>query len=364
MFGLLISSSCKDDELSPDNDRVFYTGMDLSYQPMLEEKGIDYFDQTGKLIDLLPFLQANGVELIRLRLWHTPSTNYSSLQEVITYGKRVKQAGMDILLDIHYSDTWTDPAHQTIPKAWQGLTATALEDSVYQYTKMVLAELAAENALPTVVQIGNETNSGFLWDQGRVWGDFQSNWSNYARLINQATLAIQEQEDISQQQISTMLHYAGVLNSQNYFQEIENQEVDYDMIGLSHYHYFHTQNLTDLENQLNLLASTFQKPIMLVETNYPWTLQWNDWTHNWVGTQEALVDGFPATPIGQKAYIEQIVEILKSVPNNKGIGFCWWAPDLVAFDGPQSTEGSFMENLTVFDFNNQSLPILEVFSKN
>ncbi|MGB0522744.1 MAG: glycoside hydrolase family 53 protein [Flammeovirgaceae bacterium] len=360
IFSLLVFSSCKDDELSP-NESVFYTGMDLSYQPMLEKKGVTYFNQNGTAIELLPFLNTQGVELIRLRLWHTPSTTHSSLQEVIAYSKRVKQAGMDVLLDIHYSDTWADPGHQTIPQAWEGLTINDLADSVYQYTKMVLTALAAENALPTMVQIGNETNSGFLWDQGRVWGDFQSNWGNYAQLINQAAKAIEEQAALSQQEIATMLHIAGVVNKQSFFQEIERQGVDYDVIGLSHYHYFHTRDLTALENQLHVLANTFKKPIMLVETNYPWTLQWNDWTHNWVGTEEVLIEGFAATPAGQQAYMEKMVEILKGIPNNRGLGFCWWAPDLVAFDGTQSTEGSFMENLTTFDFNHQALPVFTVF---
>jgi hypothetical protein len=34
--------------------------------------------------------------------------------------KRAKAAGMQVYLDIHYSDFWADPQHQITPAAWQG----------------------------------------------------------------------------------------------------------------------------------------------------------------------------------------------------------------------------------------------------
>jgi arabinogalactan endo-1,4-beta-galactosidase len=48
---------------------------------------------------------------------------------------------------------------------------------------------------------------------------------------------------------------------------------------------------------------------------------------------------------------------------NKGIGFCYWAPDAVAFKGPQATDGSVWENVAVFDFENAVLPVIEVFNE-
>ena len=140
--------------------------------------------------------------------------------------------------------------------------------------------------------------------------------------------------------------------------------IEYDVIGLSHYHVHHTQNLTQLASSLDQLADTYQKPIIIVETSYPFTLDWDDWTNNVVGLDEQLIAGYPATREGQKAYTEKLVEILKAVPDELGAGFVWWAPDLVAFDGDESNEGSAFENLAVFDFDHKVLPVIDVFKNN
>jgi arabinogalactan endo-1,4-beta-galactosidase len=348
----------------------FITGMDLSYQPLMEELDVPYYDSNGdRISDMVDFVTTNGVNLVRLRLFHSPELNdrvvgSSNLQRVLTYAERVVQAGNQVLLDIHYSDSWADPGQQTPPAAWAGLSFQELNDSVYQYTLKVLQAFHSRNALPYMVQIGNETNSGFLWDHGRVWGAFEGNWPNYASLLHSAIGAVEQVEMESGEEIYTMLHVAGVVDQNAFFQRIDQQGVEYDLIGLSHYHLHHTRNLNQLQTALNQLATTYQKPIIIVETSYPWTLAWNDWTHNAVGLEEQLISGYPATIDGQKAYYENFVSILKDVPNNLGAGFIWWAPDLVAFDGNQSSDGSSFENLTVFDFDNKVLPVIEVFQNN
>jgi len=358
----LVACDDEDTTLATD-DHVFYTGMDLSYQPMLRDKGVQYYDPFGAAIELLPYLKKRGVELVRVRLWHSPKDAYNSLESVAAYCREIKAADMKILLDFHYSDTWADPGNQEIPTAWASLSADEMADSVYQYTKMVLNTLAQQQTLPEFVQIGNETNAGFLWNVGKVGTGFEDNWETYGNLLNHALAAVEEQEEASDQEIQSILHIAGVLNTNYFYQKMAELNIKYDIIGLSHYHYFHTKELAALERQLIFLAGTFQKPIMLVETNYPWTLEWNDWTQNWVGGTDQLVTGFSATPNGQRAYLERISQLLKALPNNRGLGFCWWAPDLVAFDGNESTAGSFMENLTTFDFEHRALPVLEVFDK-
>ncbi len=103
---------------------------------------------------------------------------------------------------------------------------------------------------------------------------------------------------------------------------------------------------------------------MIVGTQYPFTLEWNDWTHNTVGLESQLITEYPATPDGQKAYMENWVHMLKSIPNNLGKGIVWWAPDMVDFDGPESTNGSSRENLCAFDFQNQILPVFDIFKEN
>lgn len=48
-----------------------------------------------------------------------------------------------VVLDFHYSGAWADPAHQTKPATWAGLSYPALRDCVPDYTGQVLCVLAA-----------------------------------------------------------------------------------------------------------------------------------------------------------------------------------------------------------------------------
>ena len=100
---------------------------------------------------------------------------------------------------------------------------------------------------------------------------------------------------------------------------------------------------------------------MIAETAYPFTLGYNDLTNNSVGTVNQLISGYDATQSGQLAYLQQIKTILLSVPNNLGIGFCYWAPDWVAFKGTTATNGSSWENLALFDFQNNTTQAIKAF---
>jgi len=348
----------------------FITGMDLSYQSYLEPFDVPFKDEQGNAIeDMWSYVKNNGVNLIRVRLFHTPDPSdtivYSSnLEEVLLMCEKIAGTNNRILLDFHYSDTWADPGKQFVPAAWEGRSVEAIEDSIYQYTKRVLEALHAQNTLPYMVQIGNETNSGFLWDYGRLWIEPNDNFAAYKRLVDAASQAVSEMETEANVEIYTMLQHAGIVSSLAYFSKLKTFGIEYDVIGLSHYHLFHSKDLTAVEDALHSLANVHRKPMLIVETNYPWTLDWADYTNNWVGATDQLIEGYPATPAGQKAYYEEWVRILKDVPNGLGQGFVWWAPDFVAFRSSTSSRGSFMENLTVFDFDKQALPIMEVFRKN
>jgi arabinogalactan endo-1,4-beta-galactosidase len=368
--------SCKKDS-SPDwtppeppaNELGFFTGMDMSYQSFLEEYNVQYLDKDGNPIDnLYGFLNNNGVNLIRVRLFHTPGQEdqlvyHSRLSEVKKLCLEIKASGNRIMLDIHYSDSWADPGKQYAPTVWNGLSLEVVKDSVYRYTKFVLDELSAQNTLPYMVQIGNETNPGFIWEYGRL-GNNYSNMKNFVALINRAQEAIEDTRQETGEEIYSVVHYAGMNYSDYYFKQVIDAGASFDIMGLSYYHLWHTKDLDVVESTLTKLYNHNKKPVMIVETNYPFTLGWNDWTNNLVGEESQLIPGFPATPEGQKKYLEELVGIMKRIPDGFGAGVIWWAPDLVAFDGPESTSGSFMENLTTFDFDNRELPVMDVFRNN
>ena len=89
--------------------------------------------------------------------------------------RRIHALDMALLLDLHYSDTWADPGHQTKPAAWADLDVSGLETAVYAYTLDLITALKAQGTLPHMVQIGNEISPGFLWDEGRVGGNYDGN---------------------------------------------------------------------------------------------------------------------------------------------------------------------------------------------
>ena len=129
---------------------------------------------------------------------------------------------------------------------------------------------------------------------------------------------------------------------------------------------FHTilfgteKSLTELEQNLIQLRSYNNKDIMIAETAYPFTLGWNDWTNNIVGLEEHLIlPQYPASPLGQMEFIADLKTMISNLDG--GIGLSYWGAELIAWDGPESNEGSPWENQALFDFNNQALPVLDVF---
>ncbi len=336
--------------ITPSMAAVQYRGADLSFLPEIEQSGAKFYAADGTQVDALSFMKTKGMNLVRLRLWHNPSTGHSNYNEIETFAQRIKAAGLNWWLDFHYSDTWADPANQTIPAAWQAASFTVLQDSVYNYTFKVLNNLKAKNILPTIVQIGNETNSGMLWDKGKVGGSFDTNWPNYAALVKKGIDAVKAVDAT----IKVMLHFAGTNGADWFFNNIKNQSINYDIIGLSYYPFWHNRNLTELQTDLNTLAATFNKDIFIAETAYPFTTGWNDYTNNVVGSSATLLNGYEATTTGQLKFLTDLRTVINKIPNNRGLGFCYWAPDWMAYRGATATNGSSWENLALFDFSNKA----------
>lgn len=337
----------------PSPNANFIRGLDLSFSPEILAAGTKFY-LAGQQADLLQICKDKGINTIRLRLWHSPASSNSSLKEVVDFSKTLATKGFGIWLDIHYSDTWADPANQNKPAAWKNAIGVVLKDSVYQYTSQVMATFKAAGVNLKIVQIGNETNAGFLWNDGKVGGTFDNNWSNYALLLKEGLRAVKE----SDATIKTMVHFAGIDGAEWYYNQLALQAVSYDYLGLSFYPIWHGKSLDALGTGMNNLISKFQKPIVIAETSYPFTLGWNDYTNNVWGLSNQLIPEYPASPEGQQAFTKSLMDVLKKLPQQQGMGLCWWAPDWVAFKGPTATNGSSMENLTLFDFSNNALPAL------
>ena len=338
-------------------------GGDVSFAEQLTELGATYFE-AGTADDPLSILARNGMNTARVRLWHSPADGRSDLPEVLKLAKRIQAHELDLFLDFHYSDTWADPGTQTKPAAWQGLSFEFLKDSVRTYSEAVMAALKAQETLPAVVQIGNEIIGGMLWDDGRVGGAFDgaANWQRLAELIQagidgiRAPLTEAEREDLA---IMIHIDRGGSWGGTKwFFDNLFAQGVDFDLIGLSYYPWWHG-NLSALRTTLQNTASSYGKPIVIAETAYPWTLQWYDNTHNFVGEAGQLLSGYPATPEGQQAFLRTLLDELAALPDGLGQGLVYWAPDWIA----QTGLGTPWENLALFDQNGTVLPAASAFSE-
>ncbi len=344
---------------TPVTTPIAYRGADLSFLPEIQQAGTKFYDSTGAK-PALDIFKEYGCNLVRVRLWYQPVNAHSSLDEVLDFCKQISAEGMQILLDFHMSDTWADPSHQSTPATWAGLAASVLNDSVKAYTQRVLTMLKAQNTLPAIVQVGNEINAGMLWPSGQVNSSTDANWPNFAALVKSGIAGVKAVD--TDNKILIMLHYAETDGAADFFNNMNAQNVPYDVIGLSYYAWWAEKDLSTIQQQLTTLAA-FNKKIFIAETSYPWTLQWNDNTNNIVGEANQLIPGYDATPQGQLNYLLQLKKLLAAIPNGRGIGFCYWEPDWVAFKGPSATDGSNSENLALFDFSNKALPGMQAYNK-
>jgi arabinogalactan endo-1,4-beta-galactosidase len=359
LWAVFVLSSCGSSPTpTPPKTPPFYRGVDISALPEIEQYPVS-FSSNGQTLPLLKILKNNGVNLIRLRLWHTPATAHSALPEVLALAKRIQQENIAILLDIHYADTWADPGTQMPPAIWQGLSAVILADSVYQYTRKVLTAFKVQNTLPAMVQIGNEINSGLLWNESKVGGAFNHQWTTLANMLKSGIRAVQEVAPEAQ----TMIHLAGTESAQWFFDNLKAYQVNYDIMGISYYPWWHGKDLNALQTTLTNLTNRYDKPVIVAETAYPWTLGWNDWTNNIIGQESQTIAGYPATPAGQKQFLTDLKQKIKAIPNEKGIGFCYWAAEWIAFKGTEGTNASPWENLALFDFESKALPAWVVFGE-
>lgn len=350
LFILLLTTACSANETETVPPEILppadIRGMDLSSLPEVESYNAVFYNQNGEASNMLDILKQHGVNTVRLRLWHSPASVHSSFQEVKEFSNQLKDRGFRLWLTVHYSDSWAHPGQQVMPVFWQNCSFDALKDSVFAYTAQVVSEIQ-----PQYLQIGNEINTGFLFPHGEL----ATNEAQFLELLSVATQAVRQESDTTQ----IMLHFAGIEGWRWFFSKFNS--IDYDMIGISYYPFWHGKDLQLLQSELTTLSNTYNKTVVIAETAYPFTLDWNDYTNNLVGLSEHLIlPDYPATPQGQFLFMKKLREI---VANAGAAGFCYWGAERIAFKGPQATDGSGWENLAVFDFNHHVLPVIEAFHK-
>lgn len=303
-----------------------YLGGDVSLLLTYEENGANYMDIDGKKItDLLAFLKEQGLNTMRVRLFVDPSKASAEakgqgvrqdLEYVKKLGKKIKDAGLGFMLDFHYSDTWADPEHQTMPQEFIMVNTPAFE-YIYTYTKNSLEAMVTAGATPDFIQIGNEISFGMLWDGCKVkhnsdWTAYlDDNWDSFSKALKNANKACREVCP----EAKIIIHTEQCANNPTldvaFFNRIKANEVDYDIIGTSYYPYYKGP-ISNLDKGLTQLEINFpDKQIMIVETGCGY--------HYKMGDKET---GYPLTYEGQQKFTAELITMLNKHQHVNGL--FWW----------------------------------------
>ena len=313
-----------------------YIGGDISMLPMYEQHNSPYKDANGRNIsDLLTWLVSTCEwNTFRVRIFVNPDKTDPSLCQDLEYvtalGKRIKNAGAYFMLDFHYSDTWVDATHIQAPEAWKGSDDATMAQHVADYTREVLTTLIAAGATPDLVQVGNEIMYGLCGIKVAPYDRTDSNWDGYLGLLKAGCNTVRELCPNAQ----IIIHTDRPCNKQYdyyYYNKLRSNEVDFDIIGLSYYPFWHADiNPTDantgedvlrpLVSAINYLKTQFpEKRVHIVECAY----NFQYWPTQGVNYDTRPV--WPASKQGQYNFVKDLVDNLKPLENLDGINY--WFPE-------------------------------------
>ncbi|MGW7052774.1 glycoside hydrolase family 53 protein [Streptomyces sp. NPDC054887] len=334
-------------------------GVDVSSLKKSEDLGGTYRTSGGATGDGLAILKSAGANYGRLKVWVNPADGYNDKARVLRMAQRIKGQGMKLLVDFHYSDTWADPGAQTKPAAWASHDYNRLKTDVYDHTYDVLNALKAQGTTADMVQIGNEINTGLLWPEGST-----DNWDRTAGLLKSGISAARAVAPSTR----VALHLAHGGDNGLYrwwFDNATARGVDFDVIALSFYGYWHGP-LSDLQANLDDVSARYGKPVLVAETAYAFRLDSKDGHENIIDTTGELIAGYPASPAGQAAWLRDVMNVVEAVPNGRGLGVVYWEPAWTAvagngWDPADPASGNGWENQALFDYDNRLLPAANWF---
>ncbi len=339
---------------------LWQMGFDASYVSRVEERGGVYRNAAGKEADIFQTLASYNVEMIRLRVWVDPEEGYNNKEDVLALSARAHEAGLGLVIDFHYSDTWADPENQTKPVAWANLDFDELKTAVFNHSAEVVGALIEQGTPPEIVQIGNEIIHGMLFPDGQVGASSplpsHQQWTQLTALISAGIEGVQSIGSTAQ--ILIHIDHGGEENGRArwFFDNLKEQNVSFDMIGISYYPRWHGE-LNLLEENIRDTIERYQKPVIVMETSAMWTLGWNDHTHNAMGLEEQQHPGFAISPEGQMAFFEAVS---KTAMTAGASGVFYWGGEWIAVSS-EDDNGSAWENQALFDFDGYPLPAFEVF---
>lgn len=340
-----------------------YVGGDISLLPTYEEHGVHYLDTHGTQVQLLPYLgREAGWNAMRVRLFVDPSKAPAAhrqegvrqdLDYVTALARRIKAEGYALMLDFHYSDTWTDPGQHATPSAWTSSDPSVLADSVYRYTVRCLEHLKANGVAPDLIQPGNEVTFGMLWPTGRCYPDgSQYGTGSFSNFVGYLQAGVKGCREVCPQaKIIVHTELSSVWNVTTFYNTLGNR-VDYDIIGLSYYPDYHGPLSTLASTLTTLEAQHADKDIMIVETGYGarWSLN-GDYS-------SAVQRAWPVTEAGQRQFTLDLIGELAR--HSRVTGLFWWLPEDNEFWADKNPARSSWWNASLYT-QNTGRPLAALF---
>ena len=346
--------------------QYFWRGADISWSTEMAADGKRFYNTSGEATEINTLMHECGMNAIRLRVWAEPTLGgWCGTQDVVDKALAAKAAGMEVLIDFHYSDFFADPGRQAIPAAWKTTDIAALADHVAAHTTEVLQALKNAGVTPRWVQIGNETRNGMLYsiydETSHTWSTasglatgstdtkYGGGWDNYVKLSN----AGYEAAKAIFPDVICMTHLdtrGSDTDLSWWFEAFKNKGGKVDMIGLSHYPMSWNaagetsatttgkQRNTALLDLATKLHKAYSLPLMVVETGV-----------------------YCEYTTGGKAVMEDLFDQCRKSEAVKGIFYWepeqynWWKPAIY------STIGWTNYNMCAFLHNGSPSPILDAF---
>jgi len=312
-----------------------YVGGDISLLPQYEKHNSYYKDASNKKINnlLTWFVETCGWNTFRVRIFVHPDGSDLAVCQTTEYvtalGKRIKDAGAYFMLDIHYSDTWVDATHIQAPAAWKGASAEVMADSVANYTHQVLQALKAAGAAPDLVQVGNEIMYGLCGIKVAPYTRQDSNWDGYLGLLRAGCNAVRDELP----EAKIIIHTDRPSNTgynKFYYQKLLDGGVDFDIIGLSYYPFWHGY-LTDEQVKAKSDKNNLVKAIKQLATDFPdKKVQIVECAYNFMnwptsGVNYDTRDVWACSKSGQYQFVKDLVDALEPLDNVDGINY--WFPE-------------------------------------
>jgi len=320
---------------------IQYRGADFSSLINLEKQGIRY-KHGGTTLPLERILANHGANLARIRVWTSTDDAQYSLNHALQLAKRARAVGMEIYVDLHYSDSWADPGKQWIPSSWPQDLA-GLNTKIWTYTRDVVLAFQNQGTPPKYIQIGNEINDGMLWPVGRI---SQNGYGNLSELLHSAAAGVRAASSSTR----VMVHLANGWNwsaTNSFYNQIflpgKFATSDVDVLGFSFYPFYGTSaTLNSLKTSLTNAVNKLGKEVMVVEVNWPFSCPG-------VTLSEPSL---PTGASGQASFVGKVQTIVEGLPNGKGTGFVYWEPGWI---GNAALGSSCQDNILV-DYNGNTRP--------